>query len=382
MPDLPDPLSPVASERLQAVLRISLRITAERDLQRLMQLVISETTKVLEADRSSLFLVDQTTNELWAMVAQGVDAVELRFPVGKGLAGSVAAGAGPINLEDAHADPRFNPEFDRLTGYLTRSVLCVPLTTPRGEIVGVVEALNKETGGFTGEDEVLLTAIAAQAAVAIDNAGLYRSLTSLNRTLERRVEERTAQLSQANTRLSALNQQLEALSITDSLTHAYNRRYFLARLRDACKRARRYGNRVALLMMDVDHFKQINDTKGHVAGDAVLEHVAEVIQNRLRDTDVFGRYGGEEFCLLAAGADHDNAVLLGERLRAAVEANPYVFEGTEIRVTISVGVASWEPALGQDAEALVRLADSALYRAKAEGRNRVSAATLDSRAEG
>ena len=373
MSDLPDPLATIPPERFRALLRISLRITAERDIQRLMQLVIDETTKVLGADRSSLFLLDATTNEMWAMVAQGVEVVELRFPVGKGLAGAVAASGGSINLADAYQDPRFNPEFDQLTGYQTTSVLCVPMTTPRGEIIGVIEALNKRSGTFSAEDELLLTAIAGQAAVAIDNASLYRSLASLNRTLERRIEERTAQLSQANTRLSALNQQLEALSITDSLTHAYNRRYFLARLRDACKRARRYGNRVALLMLDVDHFKRVNDSLGHPVGDAVLEHVAEVVQSRLRDTDVFARYGGEEFCLLAAGADHDAAVMLGERLRAAVEATPYPNEGQKVPITVSVGVASWEPSLGQDVEALVRRADSALYRAKSEGRNRVCA---------
>lgn len=366
----PDYIRP---ERLSILLKIGLRLTAERDVDRLLRMIIEETTAVMAAERSSLFLIDREKDEMWAKIAQGAETVEIRFPVGTGIAGTVGRTGDSINIPDAYQDSRFNPEFDRRTGFRTRSILCAPLLNTQGAVIGAVQVLNKQGGPFTADDEALLAAMASQAAVALENADLYRKLRDLNQRLEEKVEERTADLVAANERLSVLNQELEHLSITDGLTHVFNRRFFMERIRQEVKRASRYGNDLSLLMIDIDHFKQVNDTYGHQTGDRVLAGVAGLITSRLRDTDVLARYGGEEFALIATPMDLEGAAALAERLRQLVESQVFE-EGKSVGVTVSIGVSGWKPFFRENFEALIRTADEALYRAKGEGRNRVRTA--------
>lgn len=366
----------IRPERLSILLRIGLRLTAERNLERLLNMIIDETTAVMEADRSSLFLVDREKNEMWAKIAQGVETTEIRFPVGMGIAGTVGKTGEIINIPDAYQDDRFNREFDRRTGYRTRSILCVPLRNMQGEIIGAVQVLNKREGVFTADDEALLTALASHAAIALENADLYTKLQDLNSRLEEKVTERTADLVAANERLSVLNLELEQLSITDSLTQAFNRRFFMERIRQEVKRVNRYGSSVSVLMIDIDHFKQVNDKYGHQAGDAILAGAAGLIKKRLRETDVLARYGGEEFVMIATPMELSGAVTLAERIRSMVEEAEFEHGGRRIKITISIGVSTWVPAMKDDFEELIRLADDALYGAKEEGRNRVRSARV------
>ena len=361
----------IEPDRLSILLKVGMRLAAERNLDRLLDMIIEETTAVMNAERSSLFLIDGDKGEMWAKIAQGVDVVEIRFPVGVGIAGTVGKTGEIINIPDAYADPRFNPEFDKKTGYRTRSILCVPLQNIVGETIGAIQVLNKKAGMFGKDDEALLTALAAQASVAIDNADLYKKLNELNLSLESKVQERTSELVRANERLSALNKELEEISITDSLTQVFNRQYFMDRIKQEVKRAYRYGTHVSLLMFDIDHFKKVNDTYGHQAGDSVLAGVAGLIKDGLRDTDLFARYGGEEFCLLAMAMDQAGAELLAERLRKKVESAEFVPGGNSLKVTVSIGVSAWTPEIKENFEELVRRADSALYSAKQQGRNRI-----------
>ncbi len=368
-----DPALNIPPERLSSLLRIGLRLTAERDLECLLRAIIEETTAVMGAERSSLFLIDRERNEMWAKIAQGVEVIEIRFPLGVGVAGVVGMSGEIINIPDAYRDARFNPEFDRKTGFRTKGILCGPLKNMRGETIGAIQVLNRKEGLFSSEDETLLAALSAHAAVAIENADLYRRLSVLNLSLERKVEERTAELTTANERLTALNRELEEISITDALTRVYNRRYFMERLRQEVKRVSRYGPPVSLLMIDIDFFKKVNDTWGHQAGDTVLAGVAGLIKGKLRETDLIARYGGEEFCLLATGTDGAGALVLAERVRSRVQDASFEHGGNRIAVTVSIGVCTWEPSLKDDLEELIRRADTSLYRAKQEGRNRVCA---------
>jgi diguanylate cyclase (GGDEF)-like protein len=359
------------SERLSVLLKAGVHLTAERDLDRLLAKIVEETTVVLGADRSTLYLIDRKKQEMRAKIAQGVGAVEIRFPVGTGIAGYVGRTGEVVNTQDAYQDPRFNPAFDGMTGYRTRSMLCVPMKDINGDIIGAIQVLNKKNGLFTAEDETLLMALASQAAAAVDNAELYRKLSELNASLEEKVRERTAELVRANERLTALNRELEEVSITDGLTQAFNRQYFMDRLRQEVKRAHRYGTHVSLLMMDIDHFKLVNDTYGHQAGDAVLVGMTKLIKERLRETDLFCRYGGEEFALIAAAMDKADAMVLADRLRERVERAEFEYAGKLLKITLSIGVSGWSPGIREDFEELIRRADAALYRAKDEGRNRV-----------
>ncbi len=187
MEDPADDTSHDHLQDLQAVLGISRAMSAERDLDRLLDLIVNAATELIAADRSSLFLVDREAGELWTRIAQGSRTI--RVPIGLGIAGTVAAGAEPINIPDAYRDERFNPENDRQTGYQTKSILCMPLVNHEEEVVGVIQVLNKGGGAaFDGYDEQLLAALCANAAVAIDTAQL------IQRDLERQALEREMQL--------------------------------------------------------------------------------------------------------------------------------------------------------------------------------------------
>lgn len=190
--------------------------------------------------------------------------------------------------------------------------------------------------------------------------------------LARELRARTAQLSVANAELAHVNQRLERLANTDALTGLANRRRFMERLDDEVERANRYRRPLSLLCLDLDHFKQVNDTCGHPTGDEVLRRVGGILHELGRDTDLPARLGGEEFAVLLPETDVEGAVSLAERIRRRVAAEEVeVDEGEALRVTVSVGVASMGGGI-RDPESLLQAGDRALYRAKAMGRNRVS----------
>ncbi len=157
------------------LLKICQKMSSERDLGTLLDLIANEAIKLMEADRASVFLLDREKNELWSKVATGSDEI-LRFGAGVGIAGAVASTGQTINVEDARDDPRFFKEMDTRTGYQTRSLLAMPLSNHEGEIIGAFEVLNKKNGVFTDADEEILSALAAQAAVAIETAQLVHEM--------------------------------------------------------------------------------------------------------------------------------------------------------------------------------------------------------------
>jgi len=170
-------------DRLSRLMRVGAAISSELDLGDLLRVISQTTSQLLQAERSTVFLVDQGKGELWSRVAEGLEREEIRIPLASGVAGTVATTGAPIRIRDAYADPRFNPEVDRHTGYQTRNILCVPMRNPRGLVIGVFQVLNKREGDFTPLDEQLLVSLSSQAAVAVENARLYeevqRSYTKL-----------------------------------------------------------------------------------------------------------------------------------------------------------------------------------------------------------
>jgi diguanylate cyclase (GGDEF)-like protein len=169
--------------------------------------------------------------------------------------------------------------------------------------------------------------------------------------------------------------QMYESALRDGLTKAFNKKYFTDRLESEFTFAARHGSPLALVLFDLDHFKKVNDTHGHQAGDYVLAEVSTLLSGALRAEDVFARYGGEEFAVICRGSDINQAQVVGERLRKAVEGHRFTYEQTHIPVTISVGIAVLPNLAVKDANELVALADQALYKSKNEGRNRVTVYT-------
>jgi len=168
------------------------------------------------------------------------------------------------------------------------------------------------------------------------------------------------------------HQRMVASALRDPLTRLFNKRYLLDRLDGELRFADRHGTALSLLMIDFDHFKELNDLHGHLAGDAALAHLAAVLQRAVRNEDIVARFGGEEFVIVLRAIELEPAVALGERLRRLVEATVIRYRGLELRATISIGVAGIPTTRAETVEQLVEAADQALYRAKHAGRNRVA----------
>ena len=259
------------------------------------------------------------------------------FPDNNGLVANVVRYGAPL---PGRALPNMEQKivFDDATDVRGLGALRILPLVAADRILGTLVAGTKARGALGEEVLRMLEVLAIQAAQAVLRAQLF--------------------------------EQTERLATTDGLTSLANRRTFQSRAAQALAQARRYGRACAVLITDIDHFKAVNDTYGHPAGDVVLRGVAQMLREQARDTDVVARYGGEEFAVVMPETDLRGALVIAERLREAVAARSFQTELGPVRVTLSVGLAA-SPQDGTEMDALVQLADACLYRAKREGRNRV-----------
>lgn len=265
------------------------------------------------------------------------------FPSDEGLSGEVLRTGQAMRIHNVHTleEKKKVPHF----GFASRvqSVLAVPMCL-KGEIIGVLSTQSCVPYAYSEDDATLLSILAGYTAVVLENTRLFTSIRNM--------------------------------AIRDELTGMYNRRYLFRRAAYELARAQRYGHPLGVIMIDIDHFKHINDTYGHGVGDQVLQIIAHTCQRMLRKIDILGRYGGEEFTVLLPQTDVETTGFVAERLRAALSAHPVNTDAGPVQVTISVGMTAF--LLPDDSlNALFRRADQALYKAKNNGRNRVCRVLLD-----
>ncbi|MGH9024105.1 MAG: sensor domain-containing diguanylate cyclase, partial [Acidimicrobiia bacterium] len=304
---------------------------------------VLETARAILGAEEALFLaLDPATRRLVAREAStsstGYQGTGWSIPVGAGLAGAVAQTRKPAVHPGGNTALAYLPVFpepDRATG------IAVPFFS-QGNLFGVVGAYGRRLGGsFQAEDVETLATLVRQAETAIDNAFLH--------------------------------EEAQRLSITDGLTGLWNRRELELRCQQETDRAARFGRPMGMIMCDVDRFKAVNDSWGHLGGDAVLIELARRLSVATREIDVVARYGGEEFALVLPETNLEGACVLAEKIRAAVSATPIEHEGSLRTVTMSLGVATY-PLHGRTVRELLTSADAALYRAKQGGRNRMCVA--------
>lgn len=219
--------------------------------------------------------------------------------------------------------------------------------------------------------------------LAEQNAHMVEELQRFNTALEATVRERTEELMRANAQLkqaleeieeknralTLLNESLNVLATVDPLTDLYNRREFLHRLSLEWDRFKRYGRPFSLIMLDIDHFKRVNDTHGHECGDVVLRELGRLMREQKRRHDLVCRYGGEEFVIILPETQLDDAFIVAEKLRNQVAGHKFACKEIPLQVRVSLGAASAPEHEAADEEQLIKIADQSLYRAKHEGRN-------------
>lgn len=320
-------------DQLNALYRISQLASGQDDLDTTLQAILGVTEELVPEGHVAVLLIDEASRLLTVRASRGYsDGVEqLRIPVGQGVTGRCAE-SGEVVL--THDVTELDDYIEGVPGAV--SEIALPLKVD-GRVIGV---LNAETGtrAAYSEDHVRpLTVVAQQAAVVI--------------------------------RAAQLNEEMRQLAVTDPLTGLYNRRHFVERLNHEVRRAQRYGECVALMLVDCDHLKAINDRHGHLSGDRALQALADVMKITLRETDVLARLGGDEFAAILVGADEERAAEVSKRLQRTVTSLRLISEdGGDIHMTVSAGIAIY-PEAGTDVKTLMREADSAMYRAKDAGRN-------------
>jgi signal transduction histidine kinase/putative methionine-R-sulfoxide reductase with GAF domain len=205
-------------KKVALVQEVSRALSTVGDLDTLLRLIMQKVTELMEADRSTLFLVTEDGRQLWSKVIQGSEVVEIRLDVGEGVAGWVAQTREIVNIPDAYADQRFQPAVDLRSGFRTRSILSVPMLGALGGLVGVLQVLNKQDGPFTTADEELMSALASQAAIAIENARLYHSLVTQNQELSRARRELERRQRELNALYEVEKELAAALDLDDLLS--------------------------------------------------------------------------------------------------------------------------------------------------------------------
>ena len=320
--------------QLDALYRVSRLASDGGELDEILERALEITREVLPEGQVALLLLEDGELRIRASEGYGPDAGELRIPIGEGVTGRCAAEGRPIVVDRLEEADEY---IEGVPG--AASEIAVPLQV-EGEVIGVLNAEATVPNAFGEEQERTLMVVAQQVAAVIHTLRLH--------------------------------QETREMAVTDALTGLHNRRYFMERLEEHLRRAARYEERLALVLLDCDQFKAINDRYGHPWGDRTLAVVGELLDETLRDTDETARIGGDEFAALLLNADRELVWGIVQRVRdAATGVELEIENGDRIRLSLSMGVAFY-PDDAASTEELLRLADEALYRAKGEGRDRVA----------
>ena len=320
-------------------------LTSTLQLDQVLKTVMEKVQELLAPDIWSLLLVDEKTNELYFQIATGEAAGKLkdvRLKMGEGIAGWVAQTSQATIVPDVSQDPRFYGQVDEITKMRTHSIICVPI---RGKerVLGVIEIINYVgKREFDDQDMGLLQAMADYSAIALENAIHV--------------------------------QRIHELTITDDCTDLYNVRHLNFVLDTEIYRSNRYQYEFSLIFIDLDHFKEVNDTHGHLAGSKLLREVADLVRSSLRLIDYAFRYGGDEFVVLLPQTGKESSRVVARRLHERMNQKRFLQEeGLNLHLTASLGIATYPGDARTKAE-MIRLADEAMYLVKNTSRNNIAAA--------
>ena len=338
-------------ELKRSLTRFGETLRSTHDLNKILQVVLDTSVDALRASGGVLMVVSPETpdgpgrpgqngasawgREMMVAASRGVDASGLKIRSGEGIAGAVAVSGEPVRVPDGVGGEQAKLPDASPAEPPFKTAIWVPVFA-QGRIFAVLALFDREDDEvFSPRDLDTVLSLADQAGVAIDNV--------------------------------VLHQEAQRLAITDGMTGIWNHRYFQLRFDQEMDRSARFRRPFCLLLFDIDDFKVVNDTYGHLVGNVVLIDLSRRVKAEIRDIDVLARYGGEEFVLILPETDADGGYRAAEKIRRRVADSPFGRE-RDIPVTISIGVACF-PRAGTDQTALMRAADVALYQAKSRGKN-------------
>lgn len=330
------------NDEFASMIEIGKALTSSLDIHSIFETIMKQVERLIKPKSWSLLLVEDGSGDLVFEIAVSSVSEQLkgvRLGRGKGIAGWVAQHGQALLIPDVSKDVRFSEHFDQKLSFTTRSIVCVPMKI-KAQVVGVIELINSlDELDFDESDIQLISAIADFAAIALENARNY--------------------------------QRINELVITDDLTGLYNSRQFGQLIEKEVQRSERYGDKFSLIFLDLDHFKGINDTHGHLVGSRMLGEFGTLIGENIRNSDMAARYGGDEFAIILPHTGKEEAVKMAGKLLTAMKCTHFVADAdTPIALTASFGVATF-PDDADSRSGLIKAADSAMYEAKAGGRSGV-----------
>jgi diguanylate cyclase (GGDEF)-like protein len=319
-------------------------LTSSLNLDSILQTIMAKVAEYFKPDTWSLLMVDEPIDELYFAIAVG-DAAEalksVRLKVGEGIAGWVAKHGEPLVVPDVYNDPRFAKRIDEMTKWQTRSIICIPLKAKQ-RVLGVIQLINVPMSSFTDSEMFFLRAICDYAAIAIDNA----------RSVER----------------------IQELTITDDCTGLFNARHLYKTLEAEVYRSARFNYEFTVLFIDLDHFKQVNDTHGHLIGSKLLAEIGYTIKSHLRLIDYAFRYGGDEFVVLLPQTGKESGLVVARRLLDSFRGSRFLKDDVlNLNVRASIGLAAY-PDDAKSAHEIIRQADEMMYEVKNSSRDNIAIA--------
>ncbi len=327
-------------ETLLACLDIGKLLTSTLELDQILNLIMKKVSRLIPARNWSLLLRDKESEELKFEVVVGIDpelVKNIQIPFGKGIAGIAAQTGAAVFVADAANDPRVYRAVDKMAGFVTKSIVCIPLAIHE-KVLGVMELVNvDDIEEFKSNRLQVLQILADYAAIAIENAHYVASA--------------------------------QEMSITDEYTGLHNARYLHEFLEHSLQEARKNNRHVAAVFMDVDNFKLVVDTHGHLAGSQVLKEIGQTIQSSLSKNEFLFKYGGDEYVLILPGKDKQAALELIGKILEKIRATEYLKTGgTSLKVTSSFGIAVFPDDASNKKDLLLK-ADHSMYKIKKSTKN-------------
>lgn len=335
--------SALESNTLMASLQIGKLLTSTLNLNEILKLIMSKVSELIEAANWSLLLLDEEKNELVFEVVVGLDKnliKDVRIPLGVGIAGRVAESGLPLFIADAQQDPRLHKKVDQMTGFITHSVICIPLAI-QGNTLGVIEIINVDNiDQFKAKYLPVLQILADYAAIAIINSKYFTKI--------------------------------QQMSITDEYTGLYNARYLHNILDKLIDQHSSTNEPISVVFCDIDNFKTVVDSYGHLCGSHLLKEIGQTISSYLSNNDILIKYGGDEYILILPGRSKDKARQIIEKIMHGIRSTDYLkSESDGIKVTASFGLALY-PEDAQTEKDLLIKADNLMYSIKKDRKNGIA----------